>query len=157
MTSRLNHVSVSVPNLGVSLRFYESVFGLERVPTPNFGFPVQWLRAGRGQLHLLERGDGPPGAQHFALTVDDFEGVYSRAERWNCFDNEVFGNHLIILPDGTAQLYLRDPGMNLVEVDFFSADDLPSAFRQQARWLKDLFPQSIENLQSRLLIDDEAD
>jgi hypothetical protein len=38
----LNHVSVVARNLRESVRFYEEVFGMQRVPTPNFGFPVQW-------------------------------------------------------------------------------------------------------------------
>ena len=38
----LNHVSVVARNLRESVRFFEEVFGMQRVPTPNFGFPVQW-------------------------------------------------------------------------------------------------------------------
>ena len=38
-----------------SVGFYEEIFGMQRVPTPNFGFPVQWLRVGSLQLHLFER------------------------------------------------------------------------------------------------------
>jgi hypothetical protein len=38
----LNHESVVARNLRKSVRSYEEVFGMQRVPTPNFGFPVQW-------------------------------------------------------------------------------------------------------------------
>ena len=52
----LNHVSVVARDLRESLGFYEEIFGMQRVPTPNFGFPVQWLRVGPLQLQItLER------------------------------------------------------------------------------------------------------
>jgi hypothetical protein len=36
-----------------SLRFYMDVFGLERLPSPNFSGHVEWLRVGEQQLHLF--------------------------------------------------------------------------------------------------------
>ena len=52
----INHVSISATDLEASTRFYEDIFGMERIPTPIFETPVQWLRVGDMQLHLfLER------------------------------------------------------------------------------------------------------
>ncbi len=35
---------------------------MERIPTPAFAEPAQWLKAGELQLHLVERDDiDPPG------------------------------------------------------------------------------------------------
>jgi lactoylglutathione lyase len=55
MAPTLNHVSIIATDLEASARFYVDELGLEPLPTPNFGFPVLWLRAGDRQLHLFER------------------------------------------------------------------------------------------------------
>jgi catechol 2,3-dioxygenase-like lactoylglutathione lyase family enzyme len=112
----LNHVSVVARDLEESVRFYVDVLGLEPLPTPDFGFPVQWLRAGSLQVHLFERPDAPPTYAHFALEVDDVVGCYERAGALGALD-ETFGYTIAELPGGEAQLYVRDPAGNLVELD----------------------------------------
>ena len=49
----INHVSIHADDLERSVAFYEQLFGMERIPTPTFAFPVTWLRLGRQQLHVL--------------------------------------------------------------------------------------------------------
>jgi predicted enzyme related to lactoylglutathione lyase len=39
----INHVSIHVEDLERSAAFYEQLFGIERIPTPTFAFPVAWL------------------------------------------------------------------------------------------------------------------
>ena len=138
----LNHVSISASNLKESVRFYEQLFGLERIPTPNFGFPVQWLRCGELQLHIFERPDQPPQYHHVALTVDDFEAVYARARELGIFDRTSFGAEMYELPDGAVQLYLRDPGGNLIEVDWPDVNALDRSALPEIRKLSDKLPQS---------------
>jgi len=149
----LNHVSVVAHELEESLRFYEAVFGAERIATPNFGFPVQWLRVGAMQLHLFERPDRAPIYHHFALTVDDFESTYAKAEAREALERAAFGHHLYELPGDCVQLYLRDPAGNLVEVDAAGASRLPSSLKSQLRRLADVQPQSADNLAARLFLD----
>jgi lactoylglutathione lyase len=112
----LNHVSVVARDLEESIRFYVDVLGLETLPTPDFGFPVQWLKAGDLQVHLFERPDEPPTYAHFAFTVDDVVGVYERARSLGILDT-TFGYSIAELPGGEAQLYVRDPAGNLLELD----------------------------------------
>lgn len=123
----LNHVSVIASDLERSVRFYEDVLGLERIPTPNFGFPVQWLRAGALQLHLFERPGQAPSHAHFALEVDDPRAAYERAKAEGVLDHDTFGNCMYELPDGGIQIYVRDPAGNLVELDHPDASPLASA------------------------------
>ena len=149
----LNHVSVVARELDESVRFYEEVFAAERIATPNFGFPVLWLRVGKMQLHLFERPDPAPTHHHFALTVDDFEATYAKAEQRDAFDRAAFGHHLYELPGDCVQLYLRDPAGNLVEVDAPGAGALPASLSSQLRRLADLRPQSADNLAARLYLD----
>ena len=53
-TTRINHASIVANSLDESARFYEELFGMERIPTAKFPDPVLWLRAGTSQLHLFE-------------------------------------------------------------------------------------------------------
>jgi catechol 2,3-dioxygenase-like lactoylglutathione lyase family enzyme len=150
-TLGLNHVSVSADDLAESVAFYEEVFGLERLPSPNFGLPVQWLRAGPNQqLHLFEQRGTAPRVHHFGLTVDDLVPVYENARERDCFDRKTFSGHLVELPGDTAQLYLRDPAGNLVEVNFQGASRLPDWLREEMVRLEDVLPQTEHNLAGRL-------
>jgi catechol 2,3-dioxygenase-like lactoylglutathione lyase family enzyme len=113
----LNHVSIVARDLDESIRFYVEVLGLEALPTPDFGFPVQWLRAGDLQVHLFERPDAPPAYAHFALQVDDVVALYEQARELDLLDRTSFGYAIAELPGGEAQLYVRDPAGNLLELD----------------------------------------
>jgi catechol 2,3-dioxygenase-like lactoylglutathione lyase family enzyme len=148
--ARVNHISVSAPDLEASQRFYTELFGAEPIPSPNFGVPVRWLSLGDTQLHLFQRAVDAPSHHHFALTVVDLPTVYWRAGELGVYDSEAFGHHLYELPDGAAQLYLRDPGGNLVEVDAPRARDLPDAIVRDLRRLGDVHPQNAENRRARL-------
>jgi catechol 2,3-dioxygenase-like lactoylglutathione lyase family enzyme len=121
----LNHVSVIARDLDESVRFYVDVLGLEPVPTPDFGFPVQWLRIGDLQVHLFERPGSAPSHAHLALEVDDLMGIYRRAKELGVLDHETFGNVMQELPNGVVQMYIRDPSGNLIELDHRDASTIP--------------------------------
>ena len=118
----LNHVSIVAIDLEASARFYEEVFGCTRLPSPDFGYPVQWLQLGDLQLHLFLRDEPVPRSQHFAVDVLDFNAAYAEARRRGIDDGPPRR-----LPDGTIQLYIRDPAGNRIEVDGFdpAMTDLP--------------------------------
>jgi catechol 2,3-dioxygenase-like lactoylglutathione lyase family enzyme len=149
---RINHVSVSAPDLEASVAWYGELFGARRIATPNFGFPVQWLGFGDTQLHLFNRDMAPPSHHHFAVTGDDIAPVYTRAAELGAFDHDAFGHHLYELPGDTVQLYLRDPGGNLVEVDSPGVGRLPDAIRAELKRLADIHPQAEENESARLYV-----
>lgn len=145
-----NHVSIAAKGLDESVAFYQDLFGLQSLPNPNFGMPVAWLRIGDLQLHLFERPDDPPVRHHFGLVVDDFVALYARARDAGLFDGDTFAHHLVELPNGIAQLYLRDPAGNLIEVDSPDAAALPEDIRADMVRLADLHPQSDANLRATL-------
>lgn len=133
----VNHVSIHARDLEESIRFYEDLFGLERIPNPDFGNPTAWFRLGTQQLHLFVRDDGePPFVQHFAVTVDDFAPVYRRALELGVQDTGAFGHHVYRLPDGAVQFYVRDPAGNLVEIDFPDAGALEPGLIEDLRPLR---------------------
>ncbi len=112
------HVSIGARDLEESARFYKDFFGMEEVPAPAFSGPVRWLRVGGLQLHLFHDEGPAPVGHHFALDVDDFEEAFRRAAEAGVRGEG--GNYSAVreLPDGTVQMYLRDPSGNLVEVNW---------------------------------------
>lgn len=106
-TTGFTHVSVY--DLDESARFYKDLFGLEELYSPDFPFPVRWLRIGDLQLHLFQSEDPAPQGHHFGLDVDDFEAVYSRVEEMG-----VPGRGGLLLPSlrvarRVAQIHLQRP------------------------------------------------
>jgi catechol 2,3-dioxygenase-like lactoylglutathione lyase family enzyme len=151
--TRFNHLSISAGNLEESVRFYEEMFGLERIPTYNFGFKTQYLRCGPQQLHIFELEDKVPVRQHFALDVDDFEAVYRAAKARGVLEHETFHNCMYELPDGAVQMYLRDPAGHLVEVDWPDVTTLDRNALPELRTLNDRVPQTGEALEATLYLD----
>jgi YD repeat-containing protein len=140
--TRLNHVSVQAVDLDESARFYEQVFGMERLPTARFRGPVLWLRLGEQQLHLFESSAEPPRYHHFALDVDDFEAVYMRAKELGMLDSETHGGAVREHPSGWVQMYIRDPAGNLVEIDWPDASTLDRSVVTDISKLDEEVPQT---------------
>jgi lactoylglutathione lyase len=140
--TRVNHVSIRAVDLEESIRFYEEVFGMERVATPIFAEPVVWLQLGEQQLHLFEQGNDVPRYHHVALDVDDFEAVYLKAKELGVLDRDTFGAEVRAHPSGWVQIYLRDPAGNLVEVDWPDVSILDRSVFTDIRRLDDEIPQT---------------
>ena len=115
-TTGFTHVSVHAYDLDESARFYKELFGTEEIPAPEFPFPVLWLRVGDLQLHLFQSDEPAPSGHHFGLDVDNFEAVYEKARKLGVIDDSDYFSNVYVLPDGTVQLYLRDPAGNMVAV-----------------------------------------
>jgi catechol 2,3-dioxygenase-like lactoylglutathione lyase family enzyme len=146
----INHVSISAPDLEESTRFYEEVFGMERIPTPTFESPVQWLRVGELQLHLFLDDTAPPRRHHLGITIDDFDAAY---EAVKSRASAMFGFQLVELPSGQVQLYFRDPGDNLIELNWPDADTLDRSRYPELRRLSDHIPQRAESDGAALYLD----
>ena len=137
----LNHVSISARDVEESARFYEQVFALERLPTPTFSVSVVWLGLGDLQLHLFQqREDEVPRYHHFGIEVDDFEAFYRRLQALDIRD-PAWTSSIYELPSGEVQMYLRDPGGNLVEIDWPDASTLDRSIVSDLRRLADDIPQ----------------
>lgn len=148
----LNHVSIGAIDVEESARFYTEVFGLEELPTPNFGFPVRWMRLGDLQLHLFERDEGAPTYQHFGIDVDDLEAAYAKAVELGLHDSSTFGSEIYELPDGGVQMYLRDPAGNLVEADWPDVSTLDRSLFPEIKKLGDRQPQTGDALRATLFL-----
>jgi catechol 2,3-dioxygenase-like lactoylglutathione lyase family enzyme len=135
-------VSIAARDLEESTRFYEEVLGLERIATPRFASPVQWLRIGDLQLHLF-LDDGPaPKRHHLGLTIDDFDAAY---EAVKARASDTWGWELVELPSRQVQLYFRDPADNLIELNWHDAELLDRSKYPELRRLADHIAQGPEN------------
>lgn len=149
-----NHVSISSVDVEESVRFYEELFGLERIDTYTFAFPTQYMRVGDLQLHIFQREqtDAPP-FHHIALNVDDFETAYLRGQEMDVLDSTAFFSPIYELPDGTVQLYLRDPGGNLVELDWPDVNTLDRDVFGEIPKLADSVEQTEEGKRATLYLE----
>ena len=148
-----NHVSVHARNLEESVRFYVDVFGMERIPTYNFAFPVQYLRLGDLQLHIFERETDAPALHHIGINVDDFEAAYLRAKELGVLERESFFEDMYELPDGSVQMYVRDPAGNLVEIDWPDVSTLDRSVVTVLKKLDDSVPQTGDALRATLYLE----
>jgi lactoylglutathione lyase len=144
------HVSIHGYDLEESVRFYTELFGMERIPSPDFAQTVEWLAIGDQQLHIFLSEDPAPTRHHIGLDVDDFEAVYTIAVERGLFDGDAFGARVRELVDGAVQMYLRDPAGNLVEVNWPDASTLDRSVVTNITHIEDERPQSEEARQARL-------
>ena len=149
----LNHVSIHARDLEDSVRFYVEVFGMEPIPTYGFAFPVQYLRLGDLQLHLFERETDAPAFHHIGINVDDFEGAYLRAKELGILERESFFEDMYELPDGSVQMYVRDPAGNLVEIDWPDVSTLDRSLFPDLKRLGDTVPQTGDALRATLYLE----
>ena len=148
-----NHVSIHARDLAESVRFYVEVLGMEPIPTYNFGFPVQYLRLGDLQLHLFERDTPAPAFHHIGINVDDFATAYERVQALGIAERESFFEDMYELPDGSVQMYLRDPAGNLVELDWPDVTTLDRSVLGEIKKLGDSVPQTGDALEATLYLE----
>ena len=150
MVTRYTHVSIQADDLEESVEFYRTAFDMDLIPTPNFEEPLQWLRCGEIQLHIVENDAEAPTFNHHAVHVDDFEATYRAVmdhDTAECVaipivDAGFVDGHppVYVLPNDEVQLYIRDPAGNMVEVDAPSADDIDESVVQNMVERADVTP-----------------
>ncbi len=151
----LNHVSVFASDMNASVRFYTEVLGLEVIPSPTFAFPATWMRVGDLQVHLFERSeDGyrPPAFHHFGIEMTDFMAVYARVKELDAHEPVSFFSSIYELPDGSVQMYVRDPAGNLVELDFPDSSTVDRSRVPEYRVLAEDVEQAEESRDATLFL-----
>jgi lactoylglutathione lyase len=112
----LNHVTLIVDDLEKAAAFYEKELGLEPLPAYKFDYPAAFFKINETQqLHVTEWKDTPSFRGHACLRVDDFAGAFRRFKQLGIIDTSPWGK-VRKLPDGTFQMFIRDPAGNLVEL-----------------------------------------
>ncbi|HEU5103191.1 MAG TPA: VOC family protein, partial [Roseiflexaceae bacterium] len=98
------------------------MLGLEPLPSFNFDYPVQFYRLNAQQLHLSECDDQTSFRGHVCFQTDDFSALFRRMRELGAIDIAPWGR-VRRLPDGSPQMFVRDPAGNLLE--FTSPPQLP--------------------------------
>ena len=144
------HVSIHAYDLEESMRFYVDVFGMRRVPAPDFEHPRRVAaRSATSSCTSSMRDTPAPEFHHIGLDVDDFEAAYTRrAASAGCFDRDAWSPNVRVLNDGAVQMYLRDPAGNLVEVNWPDASTLDRSVVTAMTSIADERPQSDEALRA---------
>ena len=113
----LNHASLIVSDINVSLTFYCDVLGLQQVDRPDLGFPGAWFQLGDQQIHLLELENPDPTTgrpvhggrdRHVALNVEALAPVKDILDK-----NGIVYTMSI---SGRKALFCRDPDGNAIEI-----------------------------------------
>ena len=117
MSTRIQHVTLLVDDLAPTRDFYCHEFGFTERQVEGLDYPGAFLVVNdRQELHLAELPDRPPSFRgHFCLRVADWSATYHRMKALGILDVRPWGR-IRELPDGSLQLYVRDPSGNLVEV-----------------------------------------
>jgi catechol 2,3-dioxygenase-like lactoylglutathione lyase family enzyme len=150
----LSHASVVAKDLVQSVAFYTEILGMAKLPTPDFGFPVQWLLLGDRQFHVFQRDAPPSAANHIGILVADFVALYHYAKARKILDDRAFGCSVRELPGGALQMYLRDPAGNLIEINAAPGTELDDHIRTDLVTLENQIPQGPEGLRSNLFSTD---
>ena len=113
----LNHASLIVANLDVSMVFYCDVLGLQQVDRPDLGFPGAWFQLGDQQIHLLELENPDPITgrpehggrdRHVALNALSLSPVQDTLNK--------AGIVYTMSKSGRRALFCRDPDGNAIEI-----------------------------------------
>lgn len=155
----INHVAVPVDDVERAVAFYADWFSARVVPSPKFPVPVAWLLLGKVQVHLVQHPGKVSPAYHFSVgfeSREQYEALYWRADREGQLDRETFQHHIYEMPDGAAQMYLRDASANVVECDYPDIAALdPQIVAVRRRW-SDLNEQSEWNRSSSLFMPEQT-
>ena len=110
------------------------------------------MRCGQRQVHLFPEGEPPTSRHHLALEVDNFEEIFVEAVRRGCLVEVPGFAAANVLPDGAGQMYLVDPGGNLLELVCRDVRGVDPE-KVPLRVLEDAFEQTEWNRRAELFLD----
>ena len=126
----LDHFNIRTRKLTETVRFYESILGLEKGPRPNFAFPGAWMYSeGKAVVHLVDIAatDEPQKSDsgvvhHVAFASTGFDGMADRLKsRGMPFEaRQVPGGEL-------WQIFVNDPNGVMIELNYEAAKEQAEA------------------------------
>lgn len=113
--NKLLHAAVLVTDLERAKNFYSGVLGLREKPRHNFDFQGAWYDLGECELHLIVTPEPLPQADqrprrdfHVSFSIEDYEATKRALEDAGLAYREG--------KSGLAQIFVRDPDGNLIEL-----------------------------------------
>jgi len=126
----LDHFNIRTRKLTETVRFYESILGLEKGPRPNFAFPGAWMYSeGKAVVHIVDISatDEPQKpdsgvVHHVAFASTGFDGMADRLKsRGMPFEaRQVPGGEL-------WQIFVNDPNGVMIELNYEAAKEQAEA------------------------------
>jgi catechol 2,3-dioxygenase-like lactoylglutathione lyase family enzyme len=126
----LDHFNIRTRKLTDTVRFYESILGLEKGPRPNFAFPGAWMYSeGKAVVHLVDisatnEPQKPDSGvvHHVAFASTGFDGMADRLKsRGMPFEaRQVPGGEL-------WQIFVNDPNGVMIELNYEAAKEQAEA------------------------------
>ncbi len=112
--TRLQHVNIPSTDLERSRDFYLDMLGLPELPRPAFESPGVWIGAGpENAIHISKVASlGPNPNNHYALEVEDLEGLLDLLER-----RGVAYQRSAHVPEAGRQAFITDPDGNVIELN----------------------------------------
>ena len=126
----LDHFNIRTRKLTETVRFYESILGLEKGPRPNFAFPGAWMYSeGKAVVHLVDIAatDEPQKpdsgvVHHVAFASTGFDGM---ADRLKSRDMPFEARQV---PGGELwQIFVNDPNGVMIELNYEAAKEQAEA------------------------------
>ena len=122
----LDHFNIRTRKLTETVRFYESVLGLEKGPRPNFAFPGAWMYSeGKAVVHLVDISatDEPQKpdsgvVHHVAFASTGFDGMADRLK------SRAMPFEARQVPGGEPwQIFVNDPNGVMIELNYEAAKE----------------------------------
>lgn len=123
VNAKLNHMALSVVNLGESTKFYRDIIGLDTIPEPFRDGRHAWFSVGPLiHLHLIADAKEKrvhPRNTHICFTVDSVEDFVTRLKKdgLTFTDRDGVKGKITVRVDGVKQIYLNDPDGYWVEIN----------------------------------------
>lgn len=150
--AQINHVSVNALNLDESVRFYEDLLGVERIPTLNFGIPVQWLALGRTQLHLFDATSSRRAITTWGSRLMTSSPSTGRLSGGTPSITGRSATTSSSCPETSSSSTSATRRATLWKIDHHGVDRLPHDLRAELKGLWDFNSQSEENMRGRLFV-----
>lgn len=119
---QLDHLTLPVRDLNVSLSFYRDVLGLKPIKNPFHDKDHVFLSLGGSlQLHLVHPTSPvkPSPDAHFALRFSSMDAAIKQlqANHVKYFDSDDHPSKISTRPDGVHQIYFQDPDGHWIEIN----------------------------------------
>lgn len=107
--NQLHHFTILTDDIDRTSDFFVEALGLARGPTPDIGFPFQWIYCGdQPVVHVVGR-DAPEAAgcgrvDHLAFNCSDYAGVKARIDAYGANQKEQTLDQV-----GVHQIFVESP------------------------------------------------
>ncbi|MCK7557519.1 VOC family protein [Chitinophaga sedimenti] len=119
----LNHIALSVYDLGKATAFYRDIMHIDTIPEPFHDGKHTWFRISeQSQLHLIQNAKAitqHDKNSHICFSVPSVEGLIDLLDKHQIYYENWAGEPKTVTKrvDGVKQIYLKDPDGYWIEIN----------------------------------------